>query len=162
MNDRYNAFEVIEIAEQVERNAVEFYTRAAQLFEDPKLKNLLSHLAEWEKKHEEIFAQVKAQVREEIDLLGSFDPDKYFSSNPQIMASLARSVFPTEPAGGLTGTEDRARILQVALQKEKDTVVFYKGLKRFLRERSARYRISEIIEEEKRHIRILKEALQQN
>ena len=42
----FNADEVFEIAEQIERNGSEFYRKAAENMSNPKAKEFLNHLAE--------------------------------------------------------------------------------------------------------------------
>ena len=37
MTVTFNAFEIFEIAEQIERNGTDFYIRAAELFEEPEI-----------------------------------------------------------------------------------------------------------------------------
>ena len=45
MSTTLNAFESLEIAEQVERNGIRFYRNAAALYKDPKIRRLFSELA---------------------------------------------------------------------------------------------------------------------
>jgi rubrerythrin len=73
MAAKYNAFEVLLIAEQVERNGAEFYRKAAGLFEKEKLRELFFDLAEWEDKHEKTFAEMKRQVKEGMTEVRFFD-----------------------------------------------------------------------------------------
>ena len=159
MGAKYNAFEVLSIAEKIERNGAVFYHKAAELFDEPKLRDLFFNLADWEVKHEEIFAEMKKEVTKEMNEVRFFDADDYMSANPQVMASLAAFAIRPDPAEELKGLEGREQILKNALKKEKDTVVFYRGLKNFTRGAAAKEKIKEIIEEEKRHIGILKQSL---
>lgn len=161
MGSKFNAFEILEIAEQMERNAASFYRSAAKLFDEPRLNKLLYELADWEKEHEKTFAKMRREVSEEEELLGDFDPDKYMPANPQVLEGLALSVFKPDPAGEITGKEKRDEILQKALRKEEDTIVFFRGLERFAQELASKYEIGEVIREEERHIRIIRQSLEQ-
>lgn len=160
MAAKYNAFEVLLIAEQVERNGAEFYRKAAGLFEEEKLRELFFNLAEWEDNHEKTFADMKKAITEDMTEALFFDPDDYMSANPQVMAGLAAFAIRPNPAAELRGIENREEILRNALQKEKDTIVFYRGLKNFARDGGAKKKIAEIIKEEKRHVRMLKQSLE--
>jgi rubrerythrin len=144
-----SVFDVFEIAEQIERNGAKFYRKAAEICDGLDVRKMFLKLAEWEVEHERIFARMKKQLpepNEESGTLGHQDtlPD------PKVMAGLA--VF------GLRSEE----IIRRALEKEKDSIVFYEGLKDFVPAGADRDKIDDIIREEMRHIRILYESLNQD
>jgi rubrerythrin len=161
MANKLNAFEILEIAEQMERNAVSFYREAARFFDEPKLHKLMFELADWEKEHEETFAKMRREVSEELNPLEDFDPYEYMPANPQVLDGLALSVFKPNPMGEITGKETKEQLLRKALKKEEDTIVFFRGLARFARDLAAEHGIVEIIKEEEHHIRIIRESLDQ-
>ena len=45
MTVTFNAFEIFEIAEQIEQNGTNYYIRAAELFDDPKTRDMFLILA---------------------------------------------------------------------------------------------------------------------
>lgn len=159
MENKYNAFEILLIAEKIERNGAVFYRKASTLFDKPKLANMLREIGGWETRHEEIFAVMKKELSSKMSERTFFDPENYMSSNPQVMASLADLAMNPDPAWELTGKQSKKQILEKALKKEKDIILFYRGLKKFARDRTARDKIKNIIKEEKRHIGILKQSL---
>jgi len=57
----YSAFEVFEIAEQVERNGAKLYRAEAELTSDPQARRIFLRLAEWEIRHEKVFARMKRE-----------------------------------------------------------------------------------------------------
>ena len=57
-----------------------------------------------------------------------------------------------DPAAQLTGKESAKDILTEAIGKEKDSIVFYLGLKEFAPESLGKDKIEGIIKEEMRHI----------
>lgn len=160
MTVTFNAFEVFEIAEQIERNGAKFYHRAAAIFDDPDIRQLFLRLAEWETEHEKTFADMKKKI------LGSNVASMSFRSeetlpDPKVMAGLAIFGIRTEPTEELNGKEDHADILKRAIEKEKDSIVFYNGLKDFLSDATDQEQVDRIIAEEMRHIRILDEPFKQ-
>ena len=159
MGAKYKAFEILLIAEQIERNGAAFYRKAAELFDEQKLRDLFFHLADWEVEHEKTFAEMKREVSEEMNEVRFFNADDYMSANPQVMAGLAAFAIRPDPAEELRGLEGREEILKNALKKEEDTIVFYRGLKGFTRGAAAKEKIKEIIKEEKKHIGILGQSL---
>lgn len=95
METRFNAYEILEIAEQIEHNGVKFYLKTAQLFDDAHLRQLLDEQAEWCNKHIRLFDRMKKRFSERTGEFGTFDPDNYVLSNPHVMAELA--VFANKP-----------------------------------------------------------------
>ncbi|MBN2136471.1 MAG: ferritin family protein [Sedimentisphaerales bacterium] len=160
MTRDFNAIEVFEIAEQIERNGATFYRRAAELFETGAVSKVFANLAAWEVKHEEILSGMRRDLGEEGAELATFDPEKS-PLDAKAMAGLAAFGVNRDPAAELRGSESRAEVLKMALQKEKDTVVFYTGLKGFVCSGAVEEKIDDIIKEELRHIRIISEAIEQ-
>jgi rubrerythrin len=161
MTVKFNAFEVFEIAEQIERNGTNFYIRAAELFDDPDIRRMFLALAEWEKEHERTFARMKQQVSEQsrrtnTSEVGGSLPD------PRVMAGLAVFGIRTNPAEELYGKQNRKDIIRRSVEKEKDSIVFYHGLKEFVSAEADKDRIDDIIREEMRHIVILDQSLKQD
>lgn len=160
MDVKFSGYQVLEIAEQIEQNGSRFYTEAAELFDDPQLHDLFARLAEWETTHKKLFAQMRKQFAEQLDDLGTFDPDIYMA-NPRLMASLTVFAIGADADRQITGTETPELALKKAIKNEKDTITFYEGLKGFARNSACAGTLDEIIEEEKRHIKILTQSLQQ-
>ncbi len=160
MTVAFNAIEVFEIAEQIERNGAKFYRKAAALFNEPAICTMFIELADWEKKHEQIFNDmgkelVKANEKTTAPRLEKKQLD------PKIMACLAVFGTVSDPPYGLKSIEKMADILKTALIKEKDSITFYEGLKDFVSTREDKNKVDDIIEEEMHHIKILNQALKQ-
>ena len=157
----FNAFEAFEIAEKIERNGAKFYRRAAELFDDPGLAKLFLELAGWEKGHEQLFADMRKQLFGQSSELRNFRPDDNLLLEAQAMAGLAVFGIKPDPAEELTGRESKAEVIAKAIEKEKDSIVYYTGLKDFVPARAGKDKIDDVITEEMRHIRILNQSLQQ-
>lgn len=161
MNVTFNAFEVFEIAEQIERNGTNFYIRAAELFDDPDICQMFLRLAEWEKEHELTFARMKQQLPEQSLQASTSEADDLLP-DPRIMAGLAVFGIRSEPVEVLRGRQEKTDIIRRAVEKEKDSIVFYHGLKEFVPAGADKDKIDDIIKEEMRHIVILDQSLKQN
>lgn len=161
METRFNVFEILEIAEKVEHKAAKFYLRAAELFDAPDLRDIYFNLAKWSAKHEKIWARMRKRFSEKTGQFGTFDPDNYVLSNPEVMAGLA--MFATKSGSGrwLTGKESREEILKDAIRRTNETIVFYEGLKDFARDPACEDTIDRIIKEENHHIDVLTQSLEQ-
>jgi len=161
MNVTFNAFEVFEIAEQIERNGTNFYIRAAELFDDPDICQMFLRLAEWEKEHELTFARMKQRLPEQSLQASTSEADDLLP-DPRVMAGLAVFGIRSEPAEVLRGRQEKTDIIRRAVEKEKDSIVFYHGLKEFVPAGADKDKIDDIIKEEMRHIVILDQSLKQN
>jgi rubrerythrin len=154
MTVTFNAFEVFEIAEQIERNGAKFYHRAAEILDGPDICKVFLRLAKWETKHEETFAGMKKQLSELCREPRNVNPEDRLP-DPKVMAGLTAFGIRPDPADEVSGKQSEVDTLKMAVQKEKDSIVFYNGLKGFVPARTAKDKIDDIIKEEMRHIRIL-------
>ncbi|MHC4110365.1 MAG: ferritin-like domain-containing protein [Planctomycetota bacterium] len=156
----FNAFEIFEIAEKIERNGTEFYRKAAGLFEDSRVRNMFLQLTEWEKAHEQVFANMRKELSAQGPEMRTFKPENDVVFDAQSMAGLAVFGNKMDPSAELTGKESITDILKCAIEKEKDTIIFYTGLKDFVSAEAGKDKIADIIKEEMHHVRILEESLQ--
>ena len=154
------ASEVFEIAVQIERNGAKFYRSAAELFDDSRVNNLFLQLADWETCHEQVFADMKNELVAQGPELSIFEAESDVIFDAQSMAGLAVFGNSLGAPAELTGKESITDILKGAIEKEKDSIIFYTGLKDFVSAKTAREKIAEIIKEEMRHVRILKQSME--
>jgi len=161
MDIGFNAFEVFEIAEKIERNGVSFYRRAAELFDEPQVRKMFLELGNWEAKHVEVFTDMKKQLSGQSQELKTFKPENNLVIDAQAMAGLAVFGIRPDPSDELTGSETVVDVLKKAIEKEKDSIVYYTGLRSFVPTRAGKHKIDDIISEEMRHIRILGQSLEQ-
>jgi rubrerythrin len=155
----FSVDEILEIAEQLERNGAAFYRLAVKEMAEPHIRTLLSNLATWEDEHGKIFARMRVPLRGEMRRVKDLDPkDKSFL---QVLAMVDSNVFDlhTDPAQLLNGQESIEDILQVAVRREKDSVIFYLSMKNLLVNTADQKIIGEIIEEELDHITFLNKEL---
>ena len=160
MTRTFNTFEVFEIAEQIERNGAAFYRRASGLFEEPTLTEMFLELAEWEVRHEEVFANMRKHLSEQDPELRTFEIEDA-PLDAKAMAGLAAFGISPDPTEQLTGNETKQDILRMALQKEKDSIVYYTGLKGFVAAEAGKDKIDDVIAEEMHHVRIISQSLEQ-
>jgi len=147
MTRTFNAFEVFEIAEQIERNGARFYRRAAEIFDDPDVSAMFLEMADWETGHEAIFAAMREQLRGEDGLERGFNLEDA-PLDPKAMAGLAAFGINPDPATELTGTETRAHVLKMAIGKEKDSCSCagrQRQNRRYYKRRDASYKDSQPI-----------------
>ncbi|UDQ99016.1 ferritin family protein [Lentisphaerota bacterium WC36G] len=150
-----NTYEVFEMAEQVERNGLEFYQHAAEVVKDKSVKDLLLELAKMESDHEEKFFNIKKRL--ELSEHSIFpDLDDLVVSNLRALAT--GKVFKNSPEDVLVSDETTVEdILDVALDFERNTIVFFSSLKTMMKDCEEQKIIDLLIKEEVDHIAILME-----
>jgi len=155
-----NAIEVFEIAEQIERNGAMFYRKAAELFKKSDIREMFTELSDWEKQHEQVFADMKERLASTCRRTKTSDLEKK-QLDPKVMACLAVFGTVSDPVHRLKNIEKIADVLQTAIEKEKDSITFYEGLKDFVIVRDDQEKVDDIINEEMHHIKILNQSLKQ-
>lgn len=157
---RFNASEILEIAEQIKCNASRFNSEAVELFGDPDIRNTLLELADWETKYEDVFRDMREQLSEQGWEIGPSEFEHDTLPHVRAMAGLTVFAVKPYPLRRLTGRESKQEILKKTIKDELDIVVFFRGLKNFARDRAARDQIDDVIEEEMRLIDIVKQLRQ--
>jgi len=160
MSISFNAIEVFEVAERIERNAVKFYHRAAEGLSDQDLRQVLLNLADFEKEHEVTFANMRKQISHKERDLVTFDPENETTLYLQAIADGNVFDLKKDPAEQLTGKETIEDILRWAIEAEKDSIIFYVGLKNFVPAKAGKDKVEEIIEQEMGHIAELNQRLE--
>ena len=146
----FDASDILEIAIEIEKNGQKFYKKAAGIVKDSRTKQFLIELADMEKEHEDTFRQMMETLpAQETRVL---DPDNEASLYLQAMAD--GNVFDVKKdlSNILAGRETAEQIFKIAIQAEKDSIIYYIGLEDFMADEEDKKRVDTIIEEERGHI----------
>ena len=153
MSYDFNADEVFEMAEQMELNGAKFYRNAAEYTQDPANKKFLQELAAMEDEHEKIFKAMRAELSAREKESTVFDPEGEAALYLRALAD-TRVFFEKEIDVG-----SMKNILKSAITAEKDSIVFYLGMKDAVAEGLGKDRLDNIIKEEMGHIKLLSRKL---
>ncbi len=155
MGITFNADEILQMAEQIERNGQKFYRKAAKQAGDAETKKMFNHLADWEAEHEAIFTEMRKELSAGEAEPVVFDPDG--EAAMYLMAMADGHVFNVgaDASEKLTGKESRVEVFRLAIEIEKDSIAFYLGLKELVGPQTGREKVEKIIKEEMRHLAIL-------
>jgi rubrerythrin len=159
METKFSVFEILEIAEHVEQRGATFYMKTAELFEDTQIRNLYFQLANWKAKQKKVWSQRRKEFSQSTGEFGTFDPDDYVLSNPEVMAGLTWFGTRTGSVKKLHGHETREEILHDVINREKAVVTFYQGLKGFARDPATEQAVDELIAQESQYIRTLTQEI---
>lgn len=153
MSYEFNADEIFEIAEQIERNGAKFYRTAAENVADEDKKKLLIQLAEMEDEHEETFKALRAELSENEKVMTTFDPEG--DAENYLRALADTRVFYEKDIN----TTSLKEVFKTAITAEKDSIVFYLGMKDVVPAHLGKQKLDGIIKEEMGHIRLLSREL---
>jgi rubrerythrin len=145
----FSADDIFELAEDIEKNGMDFYTNAADKVEAESHRKLLLDLAAMELTHKKIFAQMRKELAENERTSGVFDPEEETVAYLKALADIR--VFFQKPID----TSSMENILKSAITAEKDSIVLYLGMKEMIPDKAGKGRIDNIIKEEMGHIRLL-------
>jgi len=146
----FNADEVFEMAEQIERNGAAFYRLAAKQF--PAQQRLLTIIAEQEDQHWATFSALRRQFASRDQEATAYDPGQEAEAYLRAMADRRVVDVSRGPKDILKGAESFADILGIAVGMEKDAIVFYVGMQDMVPPALGRDKLDLIIKEEKKHI----------
>ncbi|MCX5866247.1 MAG: ferritin family protein [Proteobacteria bacterium] len=157
MKLEFSAEEIFEMAVQIERNGAKFYRKASEgkLAQDDQIKKLLLDLSGMEDQHEKVFSSMAKELTGPEKAPMIFDPDNELGLYLQAMADGRVVDTRTEPAEKLKDLKKLEDLFAFAIGLEKDSIVFYTGMKEVVPEHLGKNRLDKIIREEIGHIAFL-------
>jgi rubrerythrin len=155
----FSADEIFEMAEEVERNAARFYREVAEKAPDLKMKNMVLGLAVMEDDHLRTFHEMRAALSDLEKGGTTFDPDNEASLYLQALAGAKGSEGMKSPTEKLTGRESMEELFDIAIEAEKNSVMFYVGLKGMVAAQAGKDKVEGIIREEVGHVAHLRRQL---
>jgi rubrerythrin len=149
----FSLHEIYDLASRIEKNGEKFYREARKRVSDEGLKSILTRLADDEVKHEEFFRRKKAAL-----VLNPENPEMEEAASAILQGILGEQTFSLKEANP-ADLKTEKELIDLAVEFEKDTVLFYEMLTPLALRNETLKGLEEIIQEEKRHIEIL-QALQ--
>ena len=148
MSAKFNADEILEMAVQIETKGAKFYRKAAK--HNVAGRELLLQIAAQEDVHYKVFADMRKALAPSEK--GGYDP--YGETDLYVKAMVDGFAFEVnkDPAEALTGKESLQDLLKTAIQMEKDSIVFYLGLKQMVPPAFGKDKLDAVIQEEMKHI----------
>jgi rubrerythrin len=156
MSYDFNADDIFEIAQQMERNGAAFYRDAAGSVDDSSVKEFLLEFAAMEDEHEKTFIELRKELTAAEKTPTVFDPNNESALYLKALAD-TRVFFKKE-----IDTSTVEGIFKSAITAEKDSIVFYLGMKDLVPGGLGKDKMDGIIKEEMGHIKILSQKLAAN
>lgn len=154
----FNAREVFEIAERIERNGQAFYRKAANNVSVSNVKSFLEALANMEEQHEKLFHTLKNQVTETPQ---SEFPDLDDQLGQYLNSFADGRIFEVAqlPENKISPSSSLEEIFEVAIDFERNSVVFFTLIKQTVPVSLGKEKIDILIKEEIKHIASLNNHL---
>ena len=138
--------EVFQFAIRIEENGEKFYRQMVQKFDEIKVKELFSHLADEEVKHKKTYEEMVSKI-EKYEPFETF-PGEYFA---YLRAYVDKIIFTQKEFDEeIANIKDINAALDYAINAELDSILYYQEVKNLVSE-NQRSTIDKIIEEERRH-----------
>lgn len=147
--------EIFDIAIEIERNGAAFYRKAAAHNADAEVRRELTELAAMEDGHEATFTEMKR------DLVGNEEQVAWFDVECDAVTYLQNfadgQVFDLTKSPGAfpAATASLPETLRFALDRERDSVVFFLGMRELMPAADGRSKVDSIIKQEMGHITLL-------
>jgi rubrerythrin len=146
---KFSGYEIGEMAIQIERNGKAFYEELARKSNEADMRTFFKYLADQEALHLEKFKELRDTLAKE----GYVAPYDWDEARDYLAALVSKEVFADENMGARVARQapDEARAFDAAIGLEKDSLLFYHEMMRFVNKQDHQL-IQAIAEEERRHI----------
>jgi len=153
MGNVFAGSEVVEIGIQIEKNGKDFYDELASRSKDRKSREIFGYLAGEEEKHMAAFQGILDSVHK-YEPQGAY-PGEYFA----YMNALASGHVFTQKNKGkemARNTKNDMEAIEMGIGFEKDSIIFYEGMKKVVLEHEHKI-LDELIKQEQGHLTQLSE-----
>ena len=130
----------IEIAIKMEKDAIDFYTKAAGKTIHPAGKKMFQSITEDEKRHLRMLSQIFKEVDIKVD---DVSPMRNMQT---IFESMKNSLMQR-----VIATQDELEAFKIAMQMEQEGIAFYKQVETETREEKEKALFERLIREEQQH-----------
>jgi rubrerythrin len=151
----FNAAEVFDIAIKIEENGKKFYDRGREIIKDPNVQELFQELAQEEIKHKEKFKTLKSELPVSAASGGVFDPNHELDMYIKMMADQHVFISDDSLEAQLARIKDARDALRLAMEFEKDSVIFFLSLQDATEGTKGKEFIGSLVKEEQEHLRRL-------
>ncbi|MHC1727459.1 MAG: ferritin family protein [Syntrophobacteraceae bacterium] len=155
MSYSFNAGEVFKIAIQIEENGKEFYEESQKIINNPEITKLFAELALQEVEHKHRFESLQAQLPPESKTSTVWDPDNELDQYIKMMADGHVFVSNASLAGELAKIKNATDALKLAIEFEKDSVLFFLTLEDAAAGKKDQELIKSLVKEEQDHLKRL-------
>ena len=151
MDTVFGTDKIFEIVKNMELDGAKFYRQAAEKTSNDDVKQMLLDLASMEDGHLQIFEQMRKELSEDKKNKNLFAADNQAAMYLKAMADGPGGEGIKSPLGSISGNETTKEILEIAIEGEKASILFYTGLKELVQNKANKDKIEAVIKEEFSH-----------
>ena len=152
MDTIFGIDKIFEMAKNIEIDGAQFYRQAAEKISNDDTKQVLLDLAAMEDGHLKIFEQMRKEFSEQNKNKNLFATDNQVALYLTNMADNRGGEHIKSPLERISGNETIKEILEIAIDGEKASMLFYTGLKELVPNSANKDQIEGIIKEEFSHL----------
>lgn len=150
----FTSVDILDVAIQLEKNGEKIFREAVEKIKQRELAELLEWMADQEKEHIQWFIGLKEKIRE------PFDDPLIQEMGREILQDTLKGVSFDLKNVDFTKIDQVRELLNVSLEFENDTIIFYELLLGFVEDPETKELIEKIIDEEHNHSKLLKQYLE--
>ncbi|HTZ10913.1 MAG TPA: ferritin family protein [Candidatus Margulisiibacteriota bacterium] len=151
MGNIFSGSEIVELGIEIEKNGRDFYDSCLKSSSNEKLRKLFKYLALEEEKHIEVFKKILASVN-------AYEPAESYPGEylAYMRALSSEQVFTQKDKGKEIAAKVKSdkETVDLAIGFEKDSIIFYEGMMRFVPQDDHRL-VDQLIAQEQGHLRQL-------
>lgn len=151
----FNAGEAFKIAIEIEENGRNFYEKAAAKTGDEDVRQIFDYLGSEEVKHKQRFTELKNELPESTTGPTVWDPDNEVDQYLKMMADMHVFRKSENVDEKLAQANNASEALDLAIQFEKDSIVFFAEMQSNSEGDVARNNIGQLVKEEQDHLKRL-------
>ena len=151
----FNASEVFRIAVEIEENGKNFYEKSQEHVGDMEVRKLFEELALQEVDHKKRFEALRGQLPATAASPTVWDPENELEQYIKMMADQHVFVSSQSMVEQLERIKDVKDALKLAIQFEKDSVLFFLSLQDATAGKEGQEVINLLVKEEQEHLRKL-------
>ena len=152
MDTIFGIDKIFEMAKNIEFDSAQFYRQAAEKTASDDIKQVLLDLAAVEDGHIKMFEQMREELSEQNKNKNLFTADNQAALYLKAMADGLMGDHIKSPLERLSGNETIKEILEIAIDGEKTSMLFYIGLKEIVPNKTDKDQIEAMIKEELSHV----------
>lgn len=147
LKNKFNVFEMLEMAKEIENRGYRLYSTQAKVVEDKKLEKLFKKLASDEQEHYNTFDKLEKKYKENEEKDYSYVEE--VKVNDYLKSLVEYEVFPKGEKEELKEM-DIEKVLDRAIKSEKDSILLYQELVPY-NNKETKEILYRLIKEEKEH-----------
>ncbi|HPO13732.1 MAG TPA: ferritin family protein [Candidatus Hydrogenedentes bacterium] len=155
----FTAEKVFNTAIKIERNGAAFYAAAAKQTSNEAMKKLFLQLSAAERTHAQVYVRLKGMILESQKAGKGLETEGILQQYLHAFAKGGIFNLTMDTVKALAEMRSFQEILEFAIERERDSILFYTAVKELVPKKLGRSKVDAIIYEEMAHLATLNQEL---